>query len=432
MDALKPVAVAVAGVGLVVQLGALGALGIAACMGGCASSPAMRAAETGDHAALGGAVAEREKRGTLSNGEAASLARTVAGRELRGAKGEGALALIEDVRSCARELHAPLEDRMAAHDDAGAVAALELLEVGELDEGDARDFAKDPHAEWRAVGARALVRGQDRALRLTALLDPDPRVRRQAVRAARDDQDPNDLSVLAEAARVDPDPMVRTEAVRAMVALEPLPSGELADALRDLWPRADEGLREDIAIAWASPRVWDRGGSEALFIVVASGHGAGVVEGASAVLRNENLGGEVVMEAIAQMERAITQGSRERRLQAIAGAPLGRPELRAAVKKAAEDGDPQVRVAALSRLADAREPGAVDALVALAWPGSPVAQRARFALAALATGACSAGSRTTCRRPRPKTGSARRPPWRPWASPRGRRPCWPTPTRGCG
>jgi hypothetical protein len=354
--------------------------------GACASSPALRAADSGDRAALTTAVAEREQRGDLSNGEAASLSRTVASRDLHAAKGPDAVALVEAARPCARELRSPLEDLMATHDDAGALAALALLDAGELSQDDARPLATDPIAGWRAVGARALVRSEDRALRLQALVDPDPRVRRQAVRAAREDQDPNDLGVLSEAARVDPEPIVRTEAVRAMVELEPLPPGELADALRDLWPRADEGLREDIAIAWASPRVWDQGGSEALLTLVASGHGPGVVEGAAAILRNETMGGEVVMEAIAQMERAILQGSRERRQQAIAGAPLARPELLAAVKKASEDGDLQVRVAALSRLAEGKQAGAsaaIDALVALAGPGSPVAARARFALASL-------------------------------------------------
>lgn len=355
----------------------------------CASSRAMQAADSGDRVALEGAVAAREKRGDLLNGEAASLAAAVASRDLRAAKGADAVALVEDVRSCARELRDPLEDRMTQHDEAGAAAALALLDAGQLSPDDAREFATDPRPEWRAVGARALTRNEDRPLRLRLLLDPDPRVRRQAVRAARDDQDPNDLGVLAEAARVDPEPIVRSEAVRAMVELEPLPAGELADVLRDLWPRADEGLREDIAIAWASPRVWDQGGSEALLTLVASGHGPGVVEGAQAILRIENMGGEVVMEAIAQLERAILQGSRERREQAIAGAPLERPELLAAVRKASGDSDAQVKVAALARMAEAKLPGAIEALEALAAPSPPpdrptaIAQRARFALASL-------------------------------------------------
>lgn len=354
-------------------------------LAGCASSPAMRAAESGDRGSLSSALAAREKRGDLSNDEAAALAHAVADRDLRAGAGtpEQTLALVRDARPCARELDSALAARMRVHDEAGALAALARIDGQGLDLDDARDFAGDPDGAWRAVGARGLVRSEDRDARLRALVDPDPRVRRQAAVAARDDADPNDLGALAEAARVDPDPMVRTEAVRAIAVLAPLPQGEVADVLRDLWPEADEGLREDIAIAWASPLVWDSGGSEALRVLAASGHGAGVVEGAAAVLRTANLGGDVVIAAIAQMERAIEEGSRSRRLQAIAEAPLGRPELRAALAAAADGEDLEVRVAALARLAEAKQPDAVAKLEALASPGSPVAVRARFALAEL-------------------------------------------------
>lgn len=346
----------------------------------------MQAAERGDRATLAGAVADREKHGDLHDGDAAALARVVASRDLRAAVGPDAVALVADVRTCARELRAALADRMNGHDEAAADAALALYDAGELDDADARDFARDPHAAWRALGTRALFRTEDRELRLKAMLDPDPRVRRQAMRAARQDQDPNDLGPLAEAARVDPEPIVRTEAVRALGSLEPLPSGDVADTLRDLWPGADEALREDIAIAWASPLVWDKGGREALTVLVAGGQGPGVVEGAAAVLRNGTMGGQVVAEAIAQMERAITQGSRERRLQAIAEAPLSRPELGAAVRAASTDPDLEVRVGALARLAGDKEAGqaaAVESLLALASPASPVAARARYALAVI-------------------------------------------------
>jgi HEAT repeat protein len=91
----------------------------------------------------------------------------------------------------------------------------------------------------------------------------------------------------------------------------------------------------------------------------------------------------VVISAIAQLERAIEEGSRPRRLQAIAEAPLGRPELRAALAAAADGPDLEIRVAALARLAQAKQPDAVAKLEALASPGSPVAVRARFALAEL-------------------------------------------------
>jgi len=351
---------------------------------GCASSPAMRAAETGDRAALKSAVEQREKTASLSNREAAALALTVADREVRGATGPDALERVRDSRSCAHELDAALAERMRTHDDAGAEAALARIDGRGLVVGELRDYLADAEPRWRAAGTRSLVRPEDHGARTQALLDPDPYVRRQAARAARDATDPADLGPLAEAARVDPEPLVRTEAVRAIAALAPLPSDEAANVLRDLWSAGDDGLREDIALAWAGPAVWSAGGREALRIVVASEHGAGAVEAAAAVLRHKDVSGDVAVSALAQLVRAIEQGTPATRQQAIAQAPLDRPELLAAVTKAAAEGDDDdVRVAALARLVAAPAPmgGTVEKLEAFAQPGSPLSQRARFALA---------------------------------------------------
>jgi HEAT repeat protein len=227
------------------------------------------------------------------------------------------------------------------------------------------------------------VRSDDHAARVQALLDPDPHVRRQAARAARDAADPGDLQALAEAARVDPEPLVRTEAVRAIAALSPLPGDVAANVLRDLWSAGDDGLREDIALAWAAPAVWNAGGQEALRIVVASDHGPGAVEAAAAILRHKDVSGDVAVAALAQLARAIEQGASATRQQAIAQAPLERAELLAAVRNAAEGDDDEVRVAALTRLVagPSRGGGTMEKLEAFAQPGSPLSQRARFALA---------------------------------------------------
>ena len=353
----------------------------------CASSPAMRAAESGDRAALKSAVEQREKAANLSNREAAALALTVASREVRGATGPDALERVRDAWSCAHELDDALAERMRTHDDAGAEAALARVDGRGLTLGDLRGYLADAAPRWRAAGTRSLVGQEDHAARVQALLDPDPHVRRQAARAARDAADPGDLRALAEAARVDPEPLVRTEAVRAIAALVPLPYDEAANVLRDLWSAGDDGLREDIALAWAGPAVWDAGGREALRIVVASEHGAGAVEAAAAVLRRKDASGEVAVASLAQLVRAIEQGAPSTRQQAIAQAPLHRAELLAAVNMAAEDDDSDVRVAALARLVagpgqgrDASG-GTVEKLEALAQPGSALSQRARFALA---------------------------------------------------
>jgi HEAT repeat protein len=348
--------------------------------GACSGSLAMTAAERGDRRALNEAIAAREALGDLSNGQAASLARVVADREVRTAAAPEARDRVRDAVPCAHELDGALAFRMGIHDAAGAAAALARVEGRGLVVGDLRAFAQDADPRWRAVGARALVRPDDRPARQQALLDADPLVRRQAARAARDAADPADLVALAEAARVDPAPIVRTEAVRAIAALAPTPGGEVSNVLLDLWTAGDDGLREDIALAWAGPSVWAAGGREALRVVVASEQGPGVVEAAAAVLRH-HADGDVTEAAVGQLVRAIEGGARVLRLQALAEASLERRELRLAVEKAASDEDLEVRVAALGRLAAVRDTHAVVDLEALAYPGSSVATAARLLLA---------------------------------------------------
>jgi HEAT repeat protein len=364
--------------------GLLSALLVAALLVGplaCASSPAMRAAQRGDGAGLRAAVERRERAFTLSNHEAASLALAVANRAVRTATGADAVDRVDDAWSCAHELDGALADRMRTHDDAGAEAALARFDGRGLGLGSLRRYLTDPNPRWRAVGTRALVRPEDEDARRLALIDPDSRVRRQAARAAGEAADAGDLASLADAARVDPEPRVRTEAVRAIAALSSLPRDEVANALRDLWTAGDDGLREDIARGWASPAVWSAGGREALGVVVASDHGPAAVEAAAAVLRHPDADGEVALAALAQLVRAIAEGEPETRQQAIAQAPLHRREVQVAVKAAAGGDDDDVRVAALARLAEEGMAGTAD-LEAFAQPGSRLALRARFALAA--------------------------------------------------
>ncbi len=353
----------------------------------------MRAAQQGDRAALHDAIATRENAGTLSSGDAAALAREVASVDLRSAPPAEASARIRDALACAHELDDALARRMRVHDAAGADAALARISGRGLSLGDARDFAGDADPRWRAVGVRALVRTEDRDARLRALVDDDPLVRRQAARAAHDAADAADLGALGEAARLDPEPIVRTEAVRAIAALPVTPGGQAADLLRDLWTGGDDGLREDIALAWSAPPIWSAGGEEALRVLVAAGRGPGAIEAAAAVLRHDDASAESVQAAIGQLVRSIAMGPQRVRLQAIAQAPLERPGVLDAVKHAASEEDLEVRVGALARLASATGPrdasagrhalasDAVAALEGLAQPGSPVAQRARFALA---------------------------------------------------
>jgi hypothetical protein len=353
----------------------------AAALFACAASPALRAAESGDRGALAGAVAARERTGQFSNGEAATLASAVAERELRSAAGPDAAERIRDVRPCAHELDGALAARSATHDEAGAEAALARIEARGFSLDDARAFASDAEPRWRAVGARALVRPEDQQARGRALLDPDPGVRRAAARAAGEARDPRDRDLLVDAARRDPEALVRTEAVRAIASLPATPDGSTSDLLRDLWTAADDGLREDIAIAWSRPEVWSAGGREALRILIASGRGTGAVEAAAAVLRRRDAPDEISESAVAQMALAVERGTNASRLQALAEAPPGLKALEPIVLRLADADDTELQVAALARLSLEKDRRAVEKLEALARPGSPAGERARLALA---------------------------------------------------
>jgi HEAT repeat protein len=370
--------------GWVVRFGWVAALCVSGA--GCAAPAAVRMADRGDYASLRAALAARQRAGDLSNDEAASIARSVVTEGLRSAPPPDAVSRVRDVWACARDVDSALASRMAVHDDGGAQAALARVDARSLGPGDVRKFRSDDQAPWRAVGARSLVEDDDRDARLKALVDSSPLVRRQAARVAREVADPRDMAALADVARIDPEPIVRTEAVRAIAALaRAADSGvDVATLLRDLWTVADEALREDIAIAWASAGVWGAGGREALRVLVAGGGGPGVIEGAAAILRRPDVDPEMAGIAVGVLTRAIEGGSRRVRLQAIAEAPLD-PKHAAAflgpTRQAAKDSDLEVKVSALSRLAGAGVAEAVPDLEVLAQPASPVADRARFALA---------------------------------------------------
>jgi len=366
-------------------------------VGACGGSLALRAAERGDLETLRGEIGRGERNARLSLGDAADLARAVASREIRAASPEVAVDRVRELRACAPELEIALVARMKKQDAGGAEAALALLEAGRLGEWDVRSFARSPDERWRAVGVRSLTRSEDRNARLQAARDPSPAVRRAAMHAIAEVDDPADAALAFDVARVDPDPMVRTDAVRVMGLLARA-GADVATRLRDLYTSADDGVREDIGAAWASPAVFPNGGREALRVLLASGEGPGALSAAGAVLREPEIHDtEIEAGARAALARAIASGSRRNRLHAIAIAPLApKPReaasavaaLISAVEKASSDEDFDVRIAALERLAGAEASSAdrADAmkrLEALAGPGEDAlaASRARLALA---------------------------------------------------
>ncbi len=357
---------------------------------GCGGSAAAAAARRGDAAAMKAAILEKHKAGKLSDGEAAEIARAVVDREIQKAQGDAAVDRVRDVRSCVPQVAGSLEERAKIHDDAGAEAALALFEGGELSVARAKEYVHDTSDPWRAVGARALGSEDDREARLAALVDPSARVRRAAARAAADAKDEHDLDALFETARVDPEPIVRSEAVRAIARID---GGGLVtvNRLRDLWTNADDPLREDIAVAYSSPGLAVAGGADAVRMLVAAGHGPGVIAAAAAVLRPRKEGlfdAETKKSAVALLVRTIDDGSRRDRLFGIAVARLDEPDLASAIARATTcDDDLDIRLSAHVRLLESRDPKVHDAamkeLLAFAGPevkGS-LGRRARLALA---------------------------------------------------
>jgi hypothetical protein len=363
--------------------------------GACAVPPAVSAARRGDSAAVARAIEPELRSGRLQNDEATAIARAVAEHALEASKGEEARDRVRDLRSCAGALVSALEDRSEIHDAAGAEAATALLEIGDLDASDARKWLRDPSDDWRAVGARGLVREEDAAARAKALLDPSVKVRRASMRASAEAKAAGDVPGLLEAARVDPDLLARSEAVRAIARIDPA-SADVVHRLHDLWSTSDDALREDIARAWVSPHLLSSGGAEELRVLLAAGHGPGVVNAAALIVMRARTSGsaappafddETQKSAVAVLVRTVDQAPRRDRLLAIAMAPLSNAEVAAAVKRASgESNDLETRESALSRLLEvaSEHDAAKKALIAFASPGSPelLARRARLALAA--------------------------------------------------
>jgi HEAT repeats len=358
---------------------------------GCGASSGVSAAQRGDRAALSAYIKPLHDKGQIDNAEAARIAKAELVRELSSAKNQDALDRLHDAQPCVPEIESVLEDLADKHDALGAAAALALYETGNLSASRARSWATDAMPEWRAVGVRALVREQDDEARHVALVDPRPEVRRASMRASAQANDPRDLDGLFEAARLDPEPMARNEAVRAIAHIE-TSDPEIANRLRDLWTNADDAVREDIANAYASPAIAVHGGAEALRVLVASGHGPGVISAAAAILRasmnrTSPYDKETRESALALLLRTIDAGSRRDRSFALAVVPVEDTTAVLAIKKASTDaGDLDVRISALSRLLEVptSRADAIKDLEALAQPDEDrpaIGPRARAALA---------------------------------------------------
>jgi HEAT repeats len=362
-------------------------------LAGCAASPAMRAARSGDLGRLKAAIASERARGSLDRERVADLAREVGERELLSARGADAIARIEDARSCTHPFAETLEARARSSDDVGATAVLALLDGGSS-EAESIDREKLLHRYagsesplWRAVAARASrAPGTGRG---KFFADPDERVRLAALRAALERPDPEGSPGLLEAARIDPNPLARSLAVRAAGAVG---HTTVVLALHDLYATAGEDLRQAIVEAWATPGSAPFGGARELLHVTETDLGAPGVEAAARLLqlraaKSPDVDEEAARTAVQVLARGVREGVTHNRLFAIAQVPLlssaAGPDvgpIRDAVVRASQGEDETIRAAALARLLELPDQRA-SALSALQKAAAKGSRAALFALA---------------------------------------------------
>lgn len=376
---------------LALALAAATLLTLAACVSG-----GVRAARSGDLPALAAQIQSCIDDGSLTNGQTADIARAIAEREIENARGKPGVARIAELRACARDLDDALEAREKGADEVGVEAAWARALYGELDEGDARDYATATDPRLRAIAVLGLVDAEAGPARRKAMIDPLLEARRAAMRAAQKARDPSDVPALAEAARLDPDPLVRTDAMRALASMG---GPEVAARLRDLWTVGDDGLRGDIGFAWTRPSIYPHGGEAALRVILSTQHGSGAIEAAGAVLRTrpraraqeeDAPSRELRQMAVALYVRSIANDARRARLHALATAPVeGEADLEpivAAVRAASKDDEIEIRVVALSRLleVEGERARAIAELEPIAGSQrGQLSRRALFSLAAI-------------------------------------------------
>jgi len=345
---------------------------------GCATPAYVKTAYDGDLQTLGAQIRSAAHAGKISRGDVEDLAVAVARREVRSASGKDVLSRIGESRACVRAVEPELRERAEVRDSAGASAMLVLVEAGRVGRGSlVDDYVRSDDGAWRAVAARATAPHEYAELRRTFYVDPDERVRHEALLAALEARDSEDLPGLLETARLDPDPANRSTATRAVGSIGG-PDAMLG--LRDLWAGADPTEKLAIVEAWSMPATFSQGGADALVRVAESGDAMAAVAAAGALAR---IGKEGHAEGRAALARAVREGTTDERLVAIDLVPVDDDAGLSALDVASKSDDAAVRIAALARMVQvpARRTAALGQLEATAAGNDAAARQARLALA---------------------------------------------------
>jgi len=316
---------------------------VALVLGDCALKPPARTALQGDLPSLKRDIASAQRAGKLDHGAVVDLARALGEREVMSAQGSDGAERMRTLRGCARPLASVIERRAEADDDVAAELTLILLEQRGADRvALMKRYANASNPGFRAVAARAAVRPVDSDVRRRFFTDPDERVRRAALAAARDAHQAEELDALLEAARLDPDPQSQSLAAHAAGAI----GGERAVlALKDLWVQADDQLRIAIVDGWAEKLSFTTGGQRELVAAADAHAGLASVSAAYALVRM----GSEFNASNARLRRSMLEGTDDEKRLALSVAPIN-TENEAALLEVSKSASPELRVAALARL----------------------------------------------------------------------------------
>ena len=303
----------------------------------CVNSSALRHAQRGQRLQLKSELARK----TPSPGQARELSRAVLNHEIKAAQDRQDRQFIQTLRGCSSGLPGALVSRAKTHDGVGAEAAMILLELDQFDAPER--FASDDDGAWRALAARASSERPE--TRQKYYLDPDERVRRAALIAAREAHDPADADHLLEIARLDPDPITRSHAI---LTLGTYKSERVSGALHDRFMKMDEALRLAVVQAWGTPELYAHGGQKELERLVAHNTGLEVVAAASILARD--LAPEVKNPAMTRMIRFMNEGTTDEQRLALIMMPVSSVDTTSALIEKTHAEDTQVAIIAWSRL----------------------------------------------------------------------------------
>ena len=341
-------------------------------LSGCANVPGLKSAQKGDYKSLRSILAQEQ----LKPGEVRRLAAETLSWEVRESKDREDRAFVRSLSSCSGQLTPSLRERAKNHDGVGAEAAFILLENGKLRKG-TEQYAADEDGAWRALHARSANNNGEQ--RRSYFSDPDQRVRRAALTAAREVASKDDIELLLEVSRLDPDALARS---RAFQALGRIGTERVALALKDRFSTAEEELRLSIIDAWGQKALYELGGRRELTRLLSHNSGFDAIFAAQILTKDKDVA--LRNQSYARLTSFTKDGTTQERRMALRFLPQKHAQTIPLLLTLAQDEDEQVAVIAWARLLGSKEHRAKSQAALTKWADStsPLAYQARAALSA--------------------------------------------------